>query len=76
MKKFIFDAVMASISVGGLSYDIFKTIEKLIEGQYALASFFAIFALIMSFFTGYFWGCADADLEKIFPSHKKNPRVA
>ena len=76
MKRFIFDAVMASISAGGLSYELYLVIEKLVEQQYGSSIFFAILALIMSIFTGYFWGCADADLKKIFPSNTKNPRVS
>ncbi|MBR1605695.1 MAG: hypothetical protein IJ660_06285 [Alphaproteobacteria bacterium] len=68
MKKFIFDAIMASISVGGLSYDIFQMIEKLMELQYSTTVYFAVLAVFQSFFAGYFWGCADADLKKIFPN--------
>ena len=75
MKKFIFDALTASISTGGLAYDLFKMIEKLIELDYSSAAFFAAFAILQTFFTGYFWGCADADLEKI-SNKNKNPRVA
>jgi hypothetical protein len=76
MKRFIFDAIMASISVGGLSYELYLMIEKLIEQQYGTSIFFACLALIMCFFTGFFWGCVDADLEKMFPKNTKNPRVA
>ena len=76
MKRFIFDAVMASISAGGLSYDLYMMIVKLVELEYSFAAFFAVFALIQTFFTGYFWGCTDADLEKMFPNKQKNPRVA
>ena len=68
MKKFLFDAFMASIAVGGLSYDIFQMIEKLMELQYGNATYFAVLALIQAIFSGYFWGCTDADLKRMFPT--------